>query len=325
MRRLVTLMAALLGASLTLGAAEAVAPRTCRGHDATLVGTVGDDRLVGTAGPDVIVGLDGDDVLVGRGDLDFLCGGPGADRFEADATDYIAAGRGADVVDSGGFARLGRGDDRASGVDEVRGGPGHDRITAEGVAANFFGGPGNDILVGGAEPPEAVGGDYLYGGPGDDVLDGKALLNYIAPGPGRDVVRMGRDRRTWTGELSYAGARGPVKVSLRTGIAYGQGRDVLYGVITAVEASRGDDVLAATAGRQVLLGLAGADRLFGFAGEDELRGGRGIDRADGGRAKTPARPRPRPAARDSDRAEPNRDLACAASQAYNHTHVSTPL
>ncbi|MGH8939131.1 MAG: hypothetical protein ACRDV2_07250, partial [Actinomycetes bacterium] len=39
----------------------------CRGREATIVGTAGDDRIRGTQGPDVIVARGGDDVVIGRG------------------------------------------------------------------------------------------------------------------------------------------------------------------------------------------------------------------------------------------------------------------
>ena len=52
-----------------------VAPPTCKGQPATIVGTPGPDVLVGTEGDDVIHGLRGDDTINGGGGNDLICGG----------------------------------------------------------------------------------------------------------------------------------------------------------------------------------------------------------------------------------------------------------
>jgi hypothetical protein len=88
----------------------------CKGKDATLVGTNGNDRLVGTSGKDVIAALRGNDRVTGKGGKDLVCGAKGRDRLRG----------------SGGNDRLyGQGDnDRlngGAGVDLCSGGPGRDR------------------------------------------------------------------------------------------------------------------------------------------------------------------------------------------------------
>ena len=57
------------------------APQTCFGHQATLIGTKGDDRIVGTAARDVIVGRAGDDTVRSLDGNDLVCSGAGSDRL----------------------------------------------------------------------------------------------------------------------------------------------------------------------------------------------------------------------------------------------------
>src|SRR5262245_65790772 len=57
------------------------APVTCKGfggvHEATIVGTDGNDSLTGSQGPDVIVGLGGNDKVSGLAGDDTICGRDG--------------------------------------------------------------------------------------------------------------------------------------------------------------------------------------------------------------------------------------------------------
>ena len=46
----------------------------------------------------------------------------------------------------------------------------------------LYGGPGNDLLIGG------FGQDALDGGPGDDTLTGDASADVLIGGPGRDRI-----------------------------------------------------------------------------------------------------------------------------------------
>lgn len=98
---------------------------SCRGQDATHVGTPGRDTIVGTPGRDVIVGLGGNDVIRGRGSNDLICAGAGRDRVSGGAgNDRIFGQRGHDIL------RGGTGNDLLNGGggrDICRGGPGNDR------------------------------------------------------------------------------------------------------------------------------------------------------------------------------------------------------
>jgi arylsulfatase A-like enzyme len=70
-----------------------------------------------------------------------------------------------------------------------QGGAGDDRLVAMSGRRNdrhaFYGGPGNDTLIGGN------GRDTLDGGPGDDVITGGDGFNTIYGGPGNDLITDG--------------------------------------------------------------------------------------------------------------------------------------
>jgi PKD repeat protein len=87
----------------------------CRGLEATLTGTQGNDIMRGTESADVIAGLGGSDRIRSLGGDDVVCGGGEADR--------IALGTGDDTALGGpGRDRIGGG----SGEDRCRGGRGRD-------------------------------------------------------------------------------------------------------------------------------------------------------------------------------------------------------
>ena len=121
-----------------------VAPHvvTCRGVNATIVGTGGADRLVGTGGADVIAAFGGADVISGLAGSDLICAGGG--------NDSVTGGSAADRVFGGGGADLLRG---RGGPDLLAGNPGNDILS---------GNAGNDRLRGG------TGSDRCQGGPGRD-------------------------------------------------------------------------------------------------------------------------------------------------------------
>jgi sugar lactone lactonase YvrE len=150
-----------------------VAPPSCLGRYATIVGTEGADALTGTPGPDVISARGGDDIVDGKAGSDLICGDEGRDRLIGrDGRDRILGGSGADVILSGDGA------DRASGQlgnDKVDAGRGNDMVYGQQKRDNLVGGKGNDLLKGGP------GRDRLSGGPGHDRLRG---------GPGRDKQKQ---------------------------------------------------------------------------------------------------------------------------------------
>jgi hypothetical protein len=95
-----------------------VAPPTCKGKPATIVGTEGTDVRKGTSGKDVIVGLGGNDKLSGLAGNDLICGG--------------------------------------AGKDTLKGGKGNDKLYGEAGKDTLKGGPGKDKLKGGAGKDKQV-------------------------------------------------------------------------------------------------------------------------------------------------------------------------
>ena len=102
------------------GPTPGVPRRTCRGLEATIVGTAAADELIGTPGPDVIIGGPGDDVIRGRGGSDTICGGSGDDK--------LYGGHGRDVL-KGGYGADSLSGRRAN--DRLRGGPGTDVLRGD--------------------------------------------------------------------------------------------------------------------------------------------------------------------------------------------------
>lgn len=99
------------------------------------------------------------------------------------------------------------GADDVSNADRVYGGPGDDALDG----ARVYGGPGQDIVSG--NTATTTDGPVVYGGPGYDLLSAPGLLyggpkndvledsvfsksaDMMVGGPGRDIVRLARDRR----------------------------------------------------------------------------------------------------------------------------------
>lgn len=94
------------------GAASA----TCKGQQATIVGTEGNDVRVGTSGKDVIAGLGGNDKLSGLAGNDTICGGTGRDTLSGGkGNDKLFGEAGKDTLKGG------------AGKDKLKGGAGKDK------------------------------------------------------------------------------------------------------------------------------------------------------------------------------------------------------
>jgi Ca2+-binding RTX toxin-like protein len=279
--------AASVGMAPATGAVAQGVP-TCGSVAATIVGTEGDDVLVGTDDLDYIVGLGGDDIIRGLENSDRLCGNDGADTiYGGPGYDWVEGDAGIDVVKDRDFisGTLGSGDDLVHRAIAIQGGPGDDTIVGfrHKVPVDFQGGAGDDLLIGSDACVECAGdGDYLDGGRGSDIIRGRSRLNVITPGPGRDTIHMGRHRMTWSGRLNYADAARSMRVNLRSGIARGQGRDLLFGVTTQVFGSDFGDKLVGAHEAENLVGRKGDDVIKGRAGNDILFGGKGVDLLVGG-------------------------------------------
>ena len=89
------------------GAAGAV---SCKGQQATIVGTSGNDNRRGTGRKDVIAGLGGSDTLSGLAGNDVICGGAGKDTLKGGAgNDKLYGQKGKDTLKGGGGADLCKG------------------------------------------------------------------------------------------------------------------------------------------------------------------------------------------------------------------------
>jgi hypothetical protein len=126
------------------------------GND-NLAGSGGDDSINGLAGNDSILGAAGNDTLSGGTGTDTLAGGAGNDLFfVTDAGDLVIelAGGGADTIiasvsmtmpDQVEVLRI---DSGISGI-TITGGAGNDMLIGNGLANNFNGGAGDDVILAG--------------------------------------------------------------------------------------------------------------------------------------------------------------------------------
>jgi Ca2+-binding RTX toxin-like protein len=245
--------------------------------------------IVGTANAETLRGTSGPDVIVGGG----------GDR--GDGTGDVIYGLG--------------GDDRICGnpseaVDtQFFGGPGDDQIVG---TAWMQGGPGDDQL---AEPLPIGAVPALVGGPGDDVLVSRGTdVSFFLPGPGDDVLHAAPAGRLLFNVADFRNASHPIVADVGIGTAVGQGHDTLVN-INDVFGSRHGDVIVGDSGpnyfhgrggNDVLLmrggsrdageGGPGADLLDSGAGNDFLAGGRGRDTLFGraGDDRLLEKPRPEP-------------------------------
>jgi Ca2+-binding RTX toxin-like protein len=220
------------------------------GYD-TLRGGIGNDRLYGEDDNDLLIGWQGSDTLNGGEGYDTVSyetetGGTGiVVNFTATAWTY----GGRTYASMTGRDTWGHTDTYAA-IESVIGSRWNDIVNASDSAEELvlYGGDGNDTLMGGTDA-DGYGLDYLIGGAGDDVLS-----NGIAYFEGADAVQ----------------------VDLTTGIALGQGTDILQS-IRYVIGSNGDDILKAGNEAVTLDGGFGNDVLYGGSGNDELYAGTGTD------------------------------------------------
>jgi Ca2+-binding RTX toxin-like protein len=91
---------------------------TCKGQQATIIGTSGNDVRTGTPGRDVMVGQGGNDSLSGLAGKDLLCGGSGKDKLKGGAgSDTLLGQAGKDTLKGGGakdVCKGGKGNDSAA-------------------------------------------------------------------------------------------------------------------------------------------------------------------------------------------------------------------
>jgi len=143
------------------------------------------------------------------------------------------------------------------GVIQIHGGRGDDEIRIEvpGLTRSFvlYGGPGDDVIIGGA------GADLLDGGEGDDRLEGGGGPDQLRGGQGHDVLLGG------AGNDALRGNRGAdllVAAGGRDSLLGGAGHDRIF----AAASDRRDRDVADT-----FLETKRSNPVFQVQGEDELR------------------------------------------------------
>lgn len=258
---------------------RAVPPDSCKGKNATIVGTNTGDVINGTGGRDVIATGKGPDVIHAGGGNDLICAGKGGDLLHGDKgddklfagedgynpaseenePDELWGGPGADQFDVGDSSlpnpiHL---DDSPNPI-EVRGakitGFGNDRILK---GTQIVGSDFDDVMTSFAETRWFLGGlgnDRLNGGAGLDILDGQEGDDTVVAGSGDDRIygEFGNDR-----------------------LAGGDGVDEFYlsGGVNDVSGGFDNDAFVAFAGDNTMAGGPGDDSFFGGVGVDTVDGG----------------------------------------------------
>lgn len=140
-------------------------------------GTPFGDTLVGDDASGTLTGGPGDDTLDGGGGADRLDGGEGRDTAS-----YATRGSGADVSLAAGTGPDG---DSLASIENLRGGPGDDRLTGDDNGNRIDGAGGNDTITG-------LGGiDEFFGGDGDDsVFARDGLRESVECGSGRNKAEV---------------------------------------------------------------------------------------------------------------------------------------
>ena len=206
------------------------------------------------------------------------------ERFEVvnsagDLTQLVLmGGDDADVIDASG----------ESVAANIYGGAGNDTLTGSSVAGQIFGGAGNDIMVGNGSLFGGEGNDTLTGGDGHDNLVGSEGNDTLSGGAGTDVLDGGDGADILNGGdgndvLTYFDSADGVNVNLETGAASGgQAEGDTFSNIENLEGSNNNDVLTGDANGNSLLGRHGNDEINGGGGHDILNGHQGDDIINGG-------------------------------------------
>ncbi|MGW3413816.1 calcium-binding protein [Streptomyces sp. NPDC000888] len=261
-------------------AGPAHALSTCKGVEANLVGTPGNDTIIGTQFADVIVADAGDDVVLGLGEADIVCLGPGRDFFVGgegddvvvadavpDGADEISVGAGRDTVDYSA---------RTTPVNVSLDGVADDGAPGEGDLNNadvefLQGGSAGDTLAG---SPSNTFEDIRGNGGKDTITSGAGGTSQLIGGPGDDTIRA----RAGAGAVRLFGEDG---TDILTG---GPGSDTLSG-------GSGIDIMTGGMGNDFVSGGDGDDQSIAEPtsadGADDFRGGAGIDTMSYSRRDTP--------------------------------------
>lgn len=137
-------------------------------------------------------------------------------------------------------------------------------LIGNGASDTLAGGAGSDTLNGND------GDDYLYGGTGADVLNGGDGQDRLFGGPGDDTI----DGGPGTDSITLPSVEGVVMtINLTTGVATGEGTDVVLNV-ERVGGSANPDDITATDGDNLIDGGSGSDTIRTLGGNDYIQLGR---------------------------------------------------
>jgi Ca2+-binding RTX toxin-like protein len=311
----------------------------------------GDDEIVMPSYGECVAAVRngvGDDTLQGS----VLRGGPGADVLSAITVDYSGASAPLSMSHSETPGRMKVTDGEPGGSDDVgfwtivgsrfgdvvdlrrmeiparwccvrfELGAGDDTVRWGDVSAEFYGGPGNDLLMSGSEDRtidrfrsgstasgeggddrvaggpwiDRLGGgpgrDRVEGGGGEDVLNGEDGDDVLRGGDASDALRGGPGADVVSGEGDgdfLLGEEGPDDIDGGDGVDLVGTEDWVYGPDLdepgddRVSGGPGDDTIVAGAGDDRVDGGPGHDRLDGSDGADALDGADGADLLDGSR------------------------------------------
>lgn len=234
---------------------------------AAVAGGPGDDRLTAGTADDVFAGGPGNDYLEGGAGKDSLAGGDGDDEIDVWDPPYQSAfgwvgqirdtargGPGTDTVEEKACGSQPSDSGATLIIGELSLGcyPSDENVIEDDVE-NLKGGPGRDRLVGNA------GSNVLNGGGGNDTLDGRGGVDMVSYADSASAVNasldgVANDGAGWSDNdtlVSIEGLRG------------GAGDDVLTG-------DDGPNVLAGGGGADHLTGGDGADSFAAGEGDDTV-------------------------------------------------------
>lgn len=134
--------------------------------------------LTGGTGDDLLIGRDGNDLFIPGGGKDLIQGGKGVDTLQLGA-EHNSYDMSCNI-----FQNTGAGTSLITGIENVNGGDGNDRLLGDAADNRIDGDGGNDYLFGG------LGNDVLVGGTGDDWLIGGGGFDRLSGGVGKDVFEL---------------------------------------------------------------------------------------------------------------------------------------
>ena len=228
-----------------------------------LSGTSGADLIVGGDSVDIINSLNGNDSINASAGDDFVSGGSGNDIIiGGDGNDYLNGGDANDLLNGG------------SGIDTADYSTATAAITANLVLGTSIG-DGIDSLISIENLNGSSGNDVLIGNENVNALSGGGGNDILIGGAGDDILNGGDDIDT----VDYTYLSIGLSINLSSGIALGDGADVLLSIENILGGSAGDTLIGDSE-NNTISGFDGNDTVSGGAGNDTINGGSGTDTID---------------------------------------------